>query len=340
MNSKIFKTLIIVLLIAAAFSCSSKKMKETATGKISEIAVCSPLPVYGAVESQLIEYLYEEVMMPVRESVFSMRFVSEDEYGMYIRSKNLLVLINLSKTDSYTEKLKAMLEEDQIEQVRKNKAMILEAFDGYANGQNILIIAGVDDDAIKSIIDAAGENLKDFFIYNSYRPLEMMVYFTGEKKKLSSDFYKYIGLKIKVPSDFVESFHDSVLRAYSVISHNPDRVVTAGILDTDEEFSVNTMISYRNKLGEAHWQGDFVDTSFVPLKVDTVTILGNQAIEVMGVWSNDSSFYGGPFVAYLMKEADRLVYMDGHIYLPGERKFFKLMETRTILLSAFEQEEE
>lgn len=342
MNSRKFSFILITILLISVlgFSCGSNKIKETASGKISEIAVCSPLSVYGYVEPQLIEYMYEEMMMPVRESVFSLRYVSEDEYRAYIKSKNLFVIVNISRTDKYSEMLKAMLEEDQIAEIKKNKAMVLEAFDGFAKGQNILIIAGVDEESIKNIMIAAGDRMKDFFIYNSFRPLEMMVYFTGEKKSLSTNFYKYTGLKIRVPTDFIESFHDTLLRAYSVISHNPDRIVTAAILDKTEKFSVSTLVNFRNKLGEKYWDEDFVDTAFVPLKIDTVTFNGNEAIEVMGIWSNDAKIYGGPFISYLINEKDRMVFLDGHISLPGERKFFKLMETRAVLLSAFEEETE
>ena len=133
-----------------------------------------------------------------------------------------------------------------------------------------------------------------------------------------------------VPSDFRKSFYDKTRNAYSIISHYPERVVKIAKMK-NMNYSVSDIVNFRNDIGAVHWNGDYVDTSYLPLIIDTIEIAGKNALQIMGTWSNDDMNYGGPFVIYMIDLDSMFLFADGHIYNPGKRKYFKLMETKTII---------
>lgn len=328
---RIYRVLIYSVLIAIAItSCTRSKLKETATGRMSDIAVCAPFPVYAALENVIMDVLYVEVFLPVRESVFKTEYVTYELLPQYKKSKNILFLTNINRTDEYSKIVNGFLTEENMEEVKNNRAMMFQVFDGFAQGQSILIIAGTDEEGIEKLIELNRDNIRDFFINASGRALKEMVYFTGCNSDAQRQLKDALNLNMDIPSDYRKSFHDRDMNIFSIIGHYPDRVVTLAKL-SNNEYSVDDILRFRDKIGEKHWNGDYIDTSFVPLEVDTVDFNGYRAVKIMGTWSNDEMGYGGPFLTYLIDIDSAFIWADGHIYNPGKRKFFKLMETGTII---------
>ncbi|MEO0238098.1 MAG: DUF4837 family protein [candidate division WOR-3 bacterium] len=322
----------LVILTIFSISCEKKKrIKDFAIGKVEEIVIAASEPVYANVEKELLDALYIQIDLPVKESIFYTVYSSLEKLHIHKKNKNIVFITNINRNDEYSKIINEFLNKDDIELVKKEKVSYFRVFDGFAEGQNILIIAGTDENLIKESIKQNREKIQKFFLENSYRSVEMMVYFTGENKRVSSMIYEKLGIKLKVPSDFQTSFYDKNLNSYAIVGRYPDRFIT--ILKTDElkNFNFDFMIKTRNKIGKEKYYGDFIDTSFVPLKREEVDFKGFKALYMMGVYSNDKENLGGPFFTYLINTGKELVYIDGHIFYPGERKYFKLMELKAIV---------
>ncbi|MEO0233950.1 MAG: DUF4837 family protein [candidate division WOR-3 bacterium] len=322
----------LVILTIFSFSCEKKKrIKDFAIGKVEEIVIAASEPVYANVEKELLDALYIQIDLPVKESIFYTVYSSLEKLHIHKKNKNIVFITNINRNDEYSKIINEFLNKDDIELVKKEKVSYFRVFDGFAEGQNILIIAGTDENLIKESIKQNREKIQKFFLENSYRSVEMMVYFTGENKRVSSMIYEKLGIKLKVPSDFQTSFYDKNINSYAIVGRYPDRFIT--ILKTDElkNFNFDFMIKTRNKIGKEKYYGDFIDTSFVPLKREEVDFKGFKALYMMGVYSNDKENLGGPFFTYLINTGKELVYIDGHIFYPGERKYFKLMELKAIV---------
>ena len=151
---------------------------------------------------------------------------------------------------------------------------------------------------------------------------------------METEIDKKIHINIKIPSDYGTSFYDSSLNIYSIIAHSPERIISIGILN-DIAFNYKSIFNIRNTIGKKYWDGDYIDTSFIKLIVDTVLFNGYNAIEIIGVWSNNEKNYGGPFLSYIVQYKGKTLYLDGQLLLPGKRKFFKLMELKTVMYSIY-----
>ncbi|HAF07188.1 MAG: DUF4837 family protein [bacterium] len=315
-------------------SCERKKrIKDFAIGKVEEIVIAANETVYANVEKELLDALYIQMDLPVKESVFYTIYSPLEKLHIHKRNKNIVFVTNINRNDEYSKIINEFLNSEDIELIKKEKVAFFKVFDGFVEGQNILIIAGTDEESIKESIKKNKEKIQQFFLENSYRSVEMMVYFTGENNRVSSLINKRLGIKIKVPSDFETSFYDKNLNCYAIVGRYPDRFITILKNPDMKNFNYDFMIKTRNRIGKEKYYGDFVDTSFVPLKREEVDFKGYKALYIMGVYSNDKENLGGPFFTYLVNTGKELVYIDGHIFYPGERKYFKLMELKAIVNS-------
>ena len=332
MKILIRNVLLASLMIFAIFSsCTKSKLKESAIGKVEEIAICASNTVYSSTEKSILDALMLEVTMPVRETVFYTVFVPLDKLHIYKKEKNIVFITNINRSDEYSQIINAFLTSEDMELVKKDGAIFFSVFDGFAKGQNIFIIAGNSEDAINKIIAERKDDIRKFFLENAFRSLDMMVYFTGENKRLNKEILKKAGIRMKAPSDYETAFYDKKLNAYSIIARYPDRIVTVMTSNDTTNFTYEWMINMRDKIGSEHFEGDRIDTQFVKLEKTKIQFKGYPALEIKGTYANDKNQYGGPFIMYLVKAKEKLYFLDGHIFLPGDRKYFKLMETKTIM---------
>ncbi|MGE3062273.1 MAG: DUF4837 family protein [bacterium] len=323
---------VLIFLIPFVFSsCTKSKMKESAIGKIEEIAICASNTVYSSVEKNLLDALTMEVTMPARESVFYTVFVSLDKLYIYKREKNIIFITNINRNDEYSQIINSFLSQEDLKQIKEEGALFFTIFDGFAKGQNIFIIAGVSEDELNNAIKKRKELISKFFMDNTARSLDMMVYFAGENKRLSTEIYEKTGIRIKAPSDYQTAFFDKNLNCYSIIARYPDRIVTMMTFNDTSNFRFQWMTEMRDLIGKKHFEGDRIDTQFVKLEKSETSFKGYPALEIKGTYANDKNQYGGPFIMYLIKANGKLYFLDGHIFLPGERKYFKLMETKTVM---------
>lgn len=161
------------LIFTAIFSsCTKSKLKESAIGKVEEIAICASNTVYSSTEKNLLDALMLEVTMPVRETVFYTVFVPLDRLHIYKREKNLIFVTNINRSDEYSQIINAFLTAEDMELVKKEGALFFSVFDGFAKGQNIFIIAGNSEDAINKIISERKDDIRKFFMENAFRSLD------------------------------------------------------------------------------------------------------------------------------------------------------------------------
>jgi len=58
-------------------------------------------------------------------------------------------------------------------------------------------------------------------------------------------------------------------------------------------------------------------------------------IETKGLWTMVNDFLGGPYIAYVMldEEKQKIIYAEGFLYCPSERKRSHILELEAVLSS-------
>ena len=104
-----------------------------------------------------------------------------------------------------------------------------------------------------------------------------------------------------------------------------------------EQFNKKNLIALRDSIGKTHVEGSrpqsfmatemLYDPDYKLIKKEPYTI------ETKGLWTMINDFLGGSYTAYaiLDEEKQRIIYAEGFIYCPGERKRAHIFELEAIL---------
>ena len=106
-----------------------------------------------------------------------------------------------------------------------------------------------------------------------------------------------------------------------------------------EQLTKKHLIQVRDSLGRVHVEGRqpqsymatemIYDPDFALIKEMPYTI------ETKGLWTMVNDFLGGPYIAYVMlnEEKQKIIYAEGFLYCPSERKRSHILELEAILSS-------
>ena len=102
-------------------------------------------------------------------------------------------------------------------------------------------------------------------------------------------------------------------------------------------FNKKNLINLRDSLGKVHVEGSrpqsfmatetLYDPDYKMVKEKPYTLA------TKGLWTMKNDFLGGPYTAYaiLDEEKQKIIYVEGFIYCPGERKRGHVFELEAIL---------
>ena len=104
-----------------------------------------------------------------------------------------------------------------------------------------------------------------------------------------------------------------------------------------EQFTKNSLIGLRDSIGKAHVKGSrpesFMATEMLYNPDYRLIKEKPYTIETKGLWTMKKDFLGGPYTAcaILDEEKQKIIYVEGFIYCPGERKRGYVFELEAIL---------
>ena len=107
----------------------------------------------------------------------------------------------------------------------------------------------------------------------------------------------------------------------------------------ENQLSKEYLIQLRDSLGKRHVEGarphSYMTTEMLYEPDFTITSENPYTIEVRGLWTMVNDFLGGSFIscAQLDKKNNRIIYAEGFLYCPNERKRYHLQELESILYS-------
>ena len=104
-----------------------------------------------------------------------------------------------------------------------------------------------------------------------------------------------------------------------------------------EQFNKNHLIALRDSIGKVHIGGgrpnSFMATEMLYDPFHKLIKESPYTIQSKGLWTMKNDFLGGPYTAYaiLDEEKQRMIYAEGFIYCPSERKRAHIFELEAIL---------
>ncbi len=344
--------LVIGLILAGCTEEARKRLEPTpiAIGSLNQLAVIADDELWqGALGDSLNFYFGSAYpILPQPEPLFDLKHFTVEGLNSEPTRKELkayLIIADLSNSSSSTTQM--VMEDLGAEKVRKSKEdpsySTNMGRDRWAMDQLVVYLFAHGEDALKEQLVTKFPAIAKV-VQNQYREqIDATAYLGGVNNVAINRVREKLGVYLKVPIDY-----EIIVDQEEVIwLKRESDVATSNILlqvvpyKTQDQFSKESIIHLRDSLGRrlisSTLEGSYMRTNPVDLPVFTQTIqMANAfAVEARGIWEMEGDFLGGPFVSYLVLDEKRnnLVFMDGFVLAPSERKRNFMLSIEHILKS-------
>ncbi len=296
-----------------------KLLPPRAGGKDTEIICVANKEVRNLLSQLLEEILYT----PSPENRFVLKFVTDENFGIYKYRKNILICEKLGEP-----LIDTLLSREIKEKIKRGEANIFSKDDMWIRGQSVLIVGANNEDELKEIIKEKGDMIKNYFILKIMERFRKMMYEKGFREDLHFKHLTRYGFAIKIPYGWIVA--KDTFNFIKIIRHFPDRVISIYWEGKPRKryLTKKEAIALRNYIGKNYYNGDFVYEK--DLKFYYVKFKGFYAQKMEGIWQNDKEVMGGPFVTYFFSTDKRFYVIDMHVFAPGETKWTRLLQLEVI----------
>lgn len=208
--------------------------------------------------------------------------------------------------------------------------------DLYAKNQLVMHLRAVDDNWLDSAVAVMSASVVEKF--SKEELIRSVSAYTGMREmKVTRDVREHMGITIPLTDDYFVARKETnftwVRRETVHMSQGFQIYLFPYVSDT--AFNPNALIGLRDSLSRIYIPGpsenSFMTTDSVyPVSYTGISVNGQYAVELRGLWRTEGDFMGGPFVTYLIhdKSKEQLIFIDAYIYAPRfkKREYVKQME--------------
>ena len=295
--------------------------------------------------------------LPQAEPYFDIRYVDPFKLNSVLRSaKNILFVTTLDNKTPAGRRMQSYFTEESIQRIREEPDLYMfEKQDEFARGQEIYHLFGNTEEELINNLQDNRVKIRQRLVNVLLDRITKGLYQGNEQKSVSTYLLENHGFSLRVPFGYdlvpmADDVKDFVwLRQLGEIDKNI--VVTYQDYTSEEAFDPENILAFREKqLGryiaddpsaymtvqrvvpKGEEVGVAPDTITL-VEYDTVSFQGKFAVETRGLWRLSNDSMGGGFLGYtFVDEAqDRLYYIEGYVYSPGEKKRPSIRELEAIL---------
>lgn len=323
-----------LFLFSFAIACAScgkkttnKKNSATATqsilpsntGNLSELVLVISDKLWASSAGKIITDVLQENIkaIPQQEALFDIYNIEANDFSNIFKTHKNVLWISNSEDEKF-ERIDQMWSKDQL----------------YVHLSNTSEEALIDN--LKEHI----YTIRSWFVEkDQQRRLQKLK--TSADKEMEKQLQKSYGLDMTIPKGYQIASSDEDF--IWLRKDNPKTNIISNIwlhsqaYLSPEQFNKKNLIDLRDSLGKVHVEGSrpqsfmatetLYDPDYKMVKEKPYTLA------TKGLWTMKNDFLGGPYTAYaiLDEEKQRIIYVEGFIYCPGERKRAHIFELEAIL---------
>ncbi len=349
---KIFaKTLLLVVLFGACKETnkSREELLPASSGVLGELVVISDLKSLDSSYKQLIKSVFGTKLAgfpPPGESSFKVLFTDETYFKGYFKEHhNVFVLLtneNLNRmVETYGESNKAKVKDI----IAKEEALGWKQKNLWARKQNVFYITAGSKEAMKEKLVNRKQDILDIAFEHEIQTGTKKIY----KKAASSDsFYNQTlrskGYAVRKPSDYrvaIDKENFTWLRKSPASREQEFGVLLFDVPYTSEDqLETENIIAIRNSFTKEHIPGEYEGSymkyseQFAPERRD-VSFKKRFCADIRGWWDMEVDFMGGPSIikAVVDEKSKRIIFAEGFLFYPNEKKSIPMRELDLILNS-------
>ena len=347
---KLTKTLFIILLFAACKETkeSREAMLPESAGQLAELVVITDKQSLDSNYKELIRSVFQEELKgfpPPSEAQFKVLFTDESFFKGYFQShQNIFVLVTADNIKALTK----IIGEGNIPKVKEvisNQTEVLgfNRSNVWAQNQNVFYITGKNKKDIEQKLVQRSTELLELAHKNEVLTAEKKFFVISQT---ADTFFKnrleLKGFSVRKPKSYRIAIDNQEI---TWLRKSPsDKEQEFGVLlfevpyTNKEQLSTQNLIEIRNSYTKKYVPGSIAG-SYMKYS-DAITPFRNEynfdgrlAIDIRGWWDLHGDFMGGPSVirAIVDEKGKRIVFIEGFLYFPNEKKAKSLRELELII---------
>ena len=326
------RTTLYVFLFAIAYaSCGKKtahKKKSTAatksilpsnTGNLSELVLVISNELWaGSAGKVITDVLQENIKaIPQQEALFDIYNIEAKDFSNIFKTHKNVLWVSNSEDEKF-ERIDQMWSKDQL----------------YVH------LSNASEEALINNLKEHIYTIRAWFVdKDQKRRLQKLK--TSADKEIEKQLQKSYGLNMTIPKGYQIASSEKGfiwLRKDSPKANIISNIwIHSRTYINPEQFNKKNLIELRDSIGKTHVKGSrpksymATETLYSPdyrlIKERPYTI------ETKGLWTMKNDFLGGPYTAYAVLDDEKqiIIYIEGFIYCPSERKRAHIFELEAIL---------
>ncbi len=317
------------------------RAKPSSMGKIYQINTLISPEIYNSDAIDTFDYRYARAypILPQPEPYFELRFYETrdlDEQPLLRNLKCFLILADMSIDDDLTR----MVRSDFRESIDFRESGVKIGQNKWASDQLIVYIYAPDKASLIKEINRSYQVVSDRIARFYEGMIQATVYVQGSNKNIRDTTSQKFDVEVNLPADYILALEaDSLLWMRQEIPKISRSILVSRFpYRSESQFTKEGIIRMRNELGEyisSTIPGTYMRVNSIDLPVFTQSteIDGRYAMRAVGIWEIVGDFMGGAFVSYAVLDDvnDEIVFLDGFVYSPEEKKKMSMIYLDYIL---------
>lgn len=347
---KFFSFGLVLLSISTFLACSNEESGENSlnlpnsSGVPNELLVVMDSVKWKGELGEVVREAFGAPLegLPQEEPNLQLRYISPRYFKGFLKLyPNILFVTTLDDDSPDSRRLQSYFTKESREEILNNENRYYQALENeYARNQDVLHIFAPTEERLIQRLEESGSSLQNFFVEKERERMQANYRRTGQRK-LAKHLQQQHDFSMIIPKGYEIAIEKENF-AWIRLLDNVDRNIWFTYMPfTDEAvFDKENLIALRNAEGKKYiWGSD--STTYLKTEQDVeiisreVNFNGRYAVEMRGLWRLNEMVMGGPFLSYaFVDEAqNRLYYIEGFVYAPGEKKREAMREIEAILWS-------
>ena len=291
------------------------------TGNISELVIVIPDNLWEGNTGQELKNIFQANVLgiPQQEALFDVFAINPAQFSNIFKTHKNILWLTIGQPNS----------------VNRSDAK-------WAKEQLVVSISSNSEQELTNLVRTKGIEVREWFLAKDLDRRTRKIAKSSDKE-LQKEIFEAYKYNILVPNNFnvILSEQDFVWLRRDQAKANVISNLWIHSLPykNTSQLSKESIIQLRDSLGRTHVEGtrpqSYMSTEMLYEPDFTLKSQTPYTMEMRGLWTMVNDFLGGSFISHTLidEKNQRIVYAEGFLYCPKQRKRFHIQELEAVLSS-------
>jgi hypothetical protein len=300
---------------------TSRSILPPSTGNISELVIVVPDNLWqGSTGLELKNIFQANVLgIPQQEALFDVFAINPSQFSSIFKTHKSILWLSLDKTPSVSRK-----------------------DNHWSKNQLFVSVKAKSETELTNLLIEQGQKISDWFLQKDLARRVAKLKKTAEQE-IQKEILEAYNFSMLIPKGYKITLAEEnfvwLRRDKPKVNVISNLWVHTIPYTSPSQLSKEYLIQLRDSLGREHVEGarpqSYMTTEMLYEPDFSLVSEKPYTVEMRGLWTMVNDFLGGSFISYTrLDEANqRIIFTEGFLYCPKERKRFYIQELEAVLTS-------